>query len=106
MYYLVLSLLESEPSRYGKYGRMRLRYFQVHHPLTYEKLLFEGKLIAHLNKIDDTTNARMELLIRQMQEQQGITEELKARDQMAWVGAMHNIRAAVEEIIMTELVYD
>ena len=106
MYYPVLSLPESEPSRYGKYGRMRLRYLQEHHPLTYEKLLFEGKLTAHLNEIDDTANARMKLLTRQMQEQQGITEELKARDQMAWVGAMNNIRAAAKEIIMTELVYN
>ena len=106
MYYPVLSLPESAPSRYGKYGQMRLRYLQEHHPLTYEKLLFEGKLTAHLNEIDDTANTRMELLTRQMQEQQGITEELKARDQMAWVGAMNNIRAAAEEMIMTELVYN
>ena len=105
MYYPVLGLPESDPAQYGKYGRMRLRYLQEHHPLVYEKLLFEGKLTDHLNEIDDTADARMELLTRQMQEQQGVTEALKARDQMAWVGAMNNIRACAEEIILAELVY-
>ena len=105
MYYPEIALPKSEPPRYGKYGRMRLRYLQEHHPLIYQDLLLEGKLTAHLNEIDDTANARMELLIRQMQEQQGVTEELKARDQLAWVGTMNNIRAAAEEIVYAEVVY-
>lgn len=105
MYYPAISLPESEPPRYGKYGRMRLRYLQEHHTLMYQDLLLEGKLTAHLNEIDDTANARMGLLICQMQEQQGVTEELKARDQMARVGAMNNIHAAAEEIVYAEVVF-
>ena len=105
MYYPEIALPESEPPRYGKYGRIRLRYLQEHRPLIYQGLLLEGKLPAYLNEIDDTANARMGLLICQMQEQQGVTEELKARDQMAWVGAMNNIRAAAEEIVYAEVVY-
>lgn len=105
MYYPEIALPKSEPPRYGKYGRMRCRYLQEHHSLMYQNLLFEGKLTAHLNEIDDTANDRMKLLTRQMQEQQGVTEELKARDQLAWVGAMNNIHAAAEEIICAEVVY-
>ena len=84
---------------------MRLRYLQEHHPLIYQDLLLEGKLTARLNEIDDSANDRMKLLTRQMQEQQGVTEELKARDQLAWVGAMNNIHAAAEEIVYAEVVF-
>ena len=105
MYYPAISLPESEPPRYGKYGRMHLLHLQEHHPLIYRDLLLQGKLTTRLNEIDDTANARMELLTRQMQKQQGVTEELKARDQMAWVGAMNNIHAAAEEIVYAEVVY-
>ena len=105
MYYPEIALPKSELPRYGKYGRMRLRYLQEHHPLIYQDLLLEGKLTAHLNEIDDSANDRMKLLTRQMQEQQGVTEELKARDQLAWVGAMNNIHAAAEEIVYAEVVF-
>lgn len=90
---------------YGKYGRMRLTYLREHHEGLYTGLLLSGKLNAHLNEIDEAAHARMELLTKQMAVAQGITEELKARDQMAWVGAMNNIRNATEEIIYTELIY-
>ena len=105
MYYPEIALPKSEPPRYGKYGRTRLRYLQEHHTLMYQDLLLEGKLTAHLNEIDDSANDRMKLLTRQMQEQQGVTEELKDRDQLAWVGAMNNIHAAAEEIVYAEVVY-
>ena len=72
--------------------------------MLYNTLVLEGKLVAHLNEIDDTAHRRMERLIRQMQERQGINEGLKARDQMAWVGAMNNIRNAAEEIALSELI--
>lgn len=71
----------------------------------YTELLFGGKLISHLNSIDDTAHQRMELLIQQIQEQQGVNEELKSRDQMGWVGACNNIRNAAEEIVLNELIY-
>uniref|UniRef100_UPI004057C5FD TnpV protein n=1 Tax=Agathobacter sp. TaxID=2021311 RepID=UPI004057C5FD len=64
-----------------------------------------GELVKHLNEVDDTANQRMELLTLQMKERQGVNEALKARDQMAWVGAMNNIRNAAEEIVLSELIY-
>ena len=105
MYYPNLELPEEETPRYGKYGRMRRTYLREHHEGLYTGLLLSGKLNAHLNEIDETAHARMELLTKQMAAAQGVTEDLKAKDQMAWVGAMNNIRNAAEEIILTELIY-
>ena len=65
----------------------------------------EDKLTEHLNLVDDEAQERMDILVRQMMERQGITEELKARDQMEWVRAVNNIRNAAEEIVLKELVY-
>ena len=61
--------------------------------------------MEHLNLVDDEAQERMDILVRQMMEKQGVTEELKARDQMVWVGAVNNIRNAAEEIVLKELVY-
>lgn len=105
MYYPDLELPEEETPRYGKYGRMRHTYLREHRKGYYTTLLFDGELVAHLNEIDDTANTRMELLIKQMVKSQGITEELKTRDQIAWVGAMNNIRNAAEEIILSEIIF-
>ena len=104
MYYPNLVLSEEEP-HYGKYGRMRLHHLQEHHRVLYNTLLLDGELVKYLNEVDDTANQRMELLTLQMKEQQGVNEALKARDQMAWVGAMNNIRNAAEEIVLNELIY-
>ena len=65
----------------------------------------EDKLTEHLNLVDDEAQERMDILVRQMMDRQGITEELKARDQMEWVGVVNNIRNAAEEIVLKELVY-
>ena len=105
MYYPDLELPEEETPRYGKYGRMRHTYLREHKKAYYTTLLFDGKLVAHLNEIDDVANAQMELITKQMAKNQGITEALKAKDQMAWVGAMNNIRNAAEEIIAAKLIY-
>ena len=105
MYYPNLELPEEEAPRYGKYGRMRHTYPQEHKKAYYTMLLFDGKLVAHLNEIDDAANAQMELITKQLAKAQGITEALKANNQMAWVGAMHNIRNAAEEVVISELIY-
>ena len=105
MYYPNLELPEEETPRYGKYGRMRHTYLREHKKAYYTILLFDGKLVAHLNEIDDVANAQMELITKQMAKSQGVTEALKAKDQMAWVGAMNNIRNVAEEIILNELIY-
>ena len=95
---------EEDAPTYGKYGRLRRTYLKEHRPAFYTSLLLSSKLNAHLNKIDDAANARMELMTKQMSKAQGITEELKSRDQMAWVGAMENIRNTAEEFVLTEYV--
>ena len=105
IYYPNLSLPEEEEPRYGKYGRMRHTYLKEHHEGLYTCLLLTGKLNTHLNEVDDAAHQRLELLTSQMAKAQGVTEELKARDQMKWVGAMNNIRNAAEEIILAELIY-
>ena len=71
----------------------------------YSLYMLEGRLTEHLNAVDDEAQERMDILVRQMMEKQGVTEELKARDQMVWVGAVNNIRNAAEEIVLKELVY-
>ncbi len=100
-----LALPEEDAPRFGKYGRKRLSFLREHKKAFYTGLLLDGKLMAHLNEIDEVATSRMELLTRQMAVSQGITEAMKAQDQMAWVGAMNNIRNAAEEIINTELIY-
>ena len=106
MYYPDLELPEEEAPRYGKYGKMRHTYLREHKRAYYTTLLFGGKLVAHLNEIDDSANTQMELITKQMATSQGINEALKARDQMAWVGTMNNIRNAAEEIVLSELIYN
>ena len=105
MYYPNLELPEEEAPRYGKYGRMRHTYLREHKKAYYTTLLFDGKLVAHLNEIDDAANDRLDLIVKQMAKIQGINEALKSRNQMSWVGAMNNIRNAAEEIVLSEIVY-
>ena len=105
-YYPKVTVPEQEPAHYGRYGLLHKQFLQEHRPLAYDTLLSCGELIARLNQIDDIAQARYELLVEQMKEKQGITEELKARDPMAWVGAMNNIHSCVDEIILTEVVYE
>lgn len=105
MYYPDLELPEEEP-HYGKYGRMRKAYLKKHRKGLYTELLFTGKLVEHLNEVDNTANERMQILTRQMAEKQHVDEALKARDQLSWVGAKNNIHNAAEEIVLNELIYN
>lgn len=89
----------------GKYGRMRKRYLKEQHPVLYSELLLSGKMYSHLQEIDKSCDERMELLTRQMARQEGVTETLKAADQIAWVAHMNNIRNRAEEIVLHEFVY-
>lgn len=81
-------------------------YLKEHRKELYSTLMMEGKLVTYLNEVDDTANSRMELLIRQMQEKQGIDEKIKFQNQMKWVGLMNNIKASAEEIVLKDMVYD
>ena len=89
----------------GKYGRMRERYLREHRHLLYSTMLLGGRLDEHLHEIDDAAQRRMDQLTHQMAETAGITEELKARDPMRWVGEMNAIKEQAEEMILEELVY-
>ena len=104
-YYLPDLVLNEEEPTYGKYGMLRKSFLKEHRPGLYSSYLLTGKLTAHLNEVDQQANERMEVLVDQMMERQAITEELKVRDQMAWVGAVNNIRNAAEEIVLKEIVY-
>ena len=94
-----------EESHYGKYGMMRKTYLKEHRPVMYSLYMLEDRLVEHLNLVDDEAQERMNILVRQMLEKQGITEEMKVRDQMEWVRAVNNIRNVAEEIVLKELIY-
>ena len=84
---------------------MRLRYLKENKKAEYTIMLIENKLQEHLMEVDKTANARFELLMKQFAKKENITEELKATNQMKWVGKMNAIKNAVEEIIFEELIY-
>jgi len=89
----------------GKYGRMREQYLREHRHLLYSTMLLGGRLDEHLHEIDDAAQKRMDQLTQQMAETAAITEELKARDPMRWVGEMNAIKVQAEETIFEELIY-
>ena len=95
----------SEPAAYGRFGRMRLKYLKEHRRGTYTTLKTSGQLTHHLNEIDREANQMLRLLIEQMAQAQGITEQLKSKNQIAWVGAMNNIRSAAEEQVCCDLIF-
>ena len=104
IYYPNLVSTDEEP-HYGKYGMLRRTYLKEHRPAMYSLYMLEDRLVEHLNLVDDEAQERMVILVRQMMERQDITEELKARDQMAWVRAVNGIRNMAEEIVLNELIY-
>ena len=101
-----LSLPDTPHEPIGKYGRMRQAYLKEHHPGLYSHLILSGKLYKHLAEVDRTCQERLEIMIPQMAKQQGVTEKLKAMDQLGWVGRMNEIHHSAEEIVMTEIVYE
>ena len=103
--YLIPNLVIQESEPIGKYGCMRRQYLKEQHPIIFSELLLSGHLYPHLVEIDRACHGRMELLIRQMAAQEGVTEALKAADQMAWVRCMNSIQTRAEEIVLNELVY-
>ena len=100
-----LTIDESEQQQIGKYGLMQKRYLKEHRPALYTNLLTTGKLDQHLDEIDQACEERMKLLMQQMAKQEGVTETLKAADQMEWVRRMNSIRNRAEEIVLHELVF-
>ena len=103
-YYLPDLVLREEEPIYGKYGMLRKQFLKEHRSAGYQYLLLTGKLNKHLNQTDQEAREQVETLMEQMIEKQGVTEELKAQDQMKWVRLMNNITASAEEIVLKNLV--
>ena len=105
--YLIPNLALPNDGNYeiGKYGRMRLNYLKEHRKILYTNYLMEGTLSKHLSEIDQACNERMDNIVFAMAKQEGVTEELKAADQMEWVCRMNNIRNRAEEIVLREVVF-
>ena len=103
--YLPDLIIVDDAKAIGKYGRMRKRYLKEHRSALYSSMLLSGKLFRHMAEIDRACEERVEFIIRQMKSQEGVTEELKAANQMEWVARMNSIRNRAEEIVLHELVY-
>ena len=104
-YYLPdLEINEAEPT-YGKYGIMRKQFLKEHRSARYQYLVLTGKLTEHLNQVDKEAREKVELLVEQLAEQWGVTEELKMQDQMEWVRMMNNIKNAAKEMVLLEIIY-
>ena len=104
-YYLPDLVLREEEPTYGKYGMLRKQFLKEHRSARYQYMLLTGKLNEHLNQIDQEVREQVETLMEQMTEKQGVTEELKAQDQMKWVRLMNNIKASAEEMVLRETLY-
>ena len=104
-YYLPLIEAPQDGRPIGKYGRMRKKYLKEHHPVLYNQLVFTGKLQEHLIEVNECCIRMKQMLVAETAKKQGLTEKLKARDQLAWVGMMNNIDSSVEEFILSEYVY-
>lgn len=104
-YYLPDLVLNEEEPTYGKYGMLRKQFLKEHRSARYQYLLLTGKLNEHLNQTDQEAREQVEMLMKQMAEKKGVTEELKVQDQMKWVGLMNNIKVSAEEIILKNMVY-
>ena len=104
-YYLPDLVLNEEEPTYGKYGMLRKQFLKDYRPARYQCLLLTGKLTEYLNQIDRDAREQGEMPMKRMAKKQGVTETLKMRDQMKWVGLMNNIKASAEEIVLKEIVY-
>lgn len=104
-YYLPdLAASQEEPATYGRFGRMRLKYLKEHRRAAYINLKTSGQLTHHLNEIDREANEMLRLLIEEMARAQGVTEQLKDENQLAWVESMNNIRNAAEEVVLRDII--
>ena len=91
--------------RLDKYGRLRLNYLKKNKHIQYEIMKCEDTLIDHLKEVQELANKRYNQLMEEFKKRENITEELKAKDQLKWVGLMNNIKHSAEEIILKELIY-
>lgn len=103
--YIPNLMLPEESRSIGFWGRLHRDYLKEHHPIRYDDLTLSGQLWTYLADLNEQAQSRLERIIRQMQEAEDVTEDLKMADQLAWVGAMNSIRNRAEEIVLHELIY-
>ena len=104
-YYLPNLTIQKEERSIGKWGRMHREFLREHHPIQFSQLVLSDMLFTYLADLNEQAQQRMEVLISQMQIAEGVSEELKATDPMAWVQRMNNIQARAEEIVREELIF-
>ena len=104
-YYIPALKLPHEERPIGKYGRMHREYLKEHNPMMFNDLVLDGQLWTYLADLNEQAQGRLSLIVEQMKVSEGVTEELKAADQVAWVRAMNSIRNRAEEIVLKEIVY-
>ena len=104
-YYIPDLKLPEESRPIGRYGRLHREYLKQEHPARYSSLILTGKLWTYLADLNEQAEERLDLIIEQMKAVEGVTEELKAQNQLEWVGRMNNIRNRAEEIIKSEMIY-
>ena len=104
-YYIPMLTLPEENRPIGRWGRMHQRYLKENHPGYYSSLILTGKLWTYLADLDEQAQERLDRIAEQMQAAEGVTEELKADDQLEWVRRCNSIRSRAEEIVRAELIY-
>ena len=104
-YYIPDLKLPEENRPIGRYGRLHREYLKQEHPARYSSLILTGKLWTYLADLNEQAEERLDLIMEQMKAAEGVTEELKAQNQLEWVGRMNNIRSRAEEIIRSEIIY-
>lgn len=104
-YYIPNIALPEEKRPIGKWGRIYREYLKEHHPIRFNDLVLSGQLWTYLADLNEQAQDRLSLIIEQMKTSEGVSEELKTADQMAWVGAMNSICNRAEEIILREMIY-
>ena len=104
--YLIPNIVIRKTKPLGHYGRLRKAYLEMHRPILFNELVLSDKLFEHCAEIDEAARNRMELIVRSLAEQNGVTEQLKAKNQMEWVRQMNACKAQAEEIVKAELIYD
>ena len=106
--YYIPNLTLPKPRRtgnIGKYGRLKLNYMKKHNIPEYTEMLLNNELNSYLLDIEDECKNKIEILIKQIAEKENITEELKANNQLEWVGKMNSIKQSAEEIVLNEIIY-
>lgn len=104
-YYIPNIALPEENRPIGRWGRLHRNYLEKHRPILFNDLVLSGQLWTYLADLNEQAQERLSLIVEQMKASEGVTEELKAADQMVWVGAMNSIRNRAEEIILQEMIY-